>query len=526
MRVGTPTSKSRFLWRLAPFDLSWAVIAPFIALGLRDPTLLSFKGVYSFLPNSYQYAAFTIVLAVPTFLFFRLSEGMTRFFSTHDLWAVIGATLTVVAGTSATLFVINRLDGVPRSTPLIYGLVLAGGLLGGRALARWSRTEGIFERDEQAQPQLRRVILVGVDRFAAMVIKLTDCQQPRTTQIVAALDARERLSGRTINGVKIVGRPSDFEAVVEEYGVHGVEIDEVWLTDNATTSSEATLIEQQCRFFGIKACAISYALNLTPHHASIFREAPREASMVAPRVGYFRFKRALDAVAAAILLIVLAPVALAIAGLTYLDVGGPVIFWQRRIGHGGREFFVFKFRTYQAPYGKNGEQIASDSRLSRIGKAIRATRLDEIPQLVNILRGDMSLIGPRPLLPIDQPNDPSLRLLVRPGVTGWAQVNGGTLVTADEKDALDVWYIHHASPILDLKIVLRTLKIVFRGENKHDDAIKAASKWLQKAREIDQSLFGEGLNKDRSNFAREIQRNKHNDASDVIAPVELSLGKR
>jgi lipopolysaccharide/colanic/teichoic acid biosynthesis glycosyltransferase len=103
----------------------------------------------------------------------------------------------------------------------------------------------------------------------------------------------------------------------------------------------------------------------------------------------------------------------------------------------------------------------------------------------------MSLIGPRPLLPRDQPGDPSLRLRVRPGVTGWAQVNGGTMVTAEEKDALDAWYIHHASPALDLQILVRTLKIVFHGEKMHRDAIETAIQWRQKARELDKRLFGE-----------------------------------
>ena len=493
MRLGAPTSKTRFLWRLSLFDVFWAITAPFIALALRDPALLSFDATQDVLPHSYQYAVLTIIFAIPAFLFFRLGDGMSRFFAARDLWSIASATFAIVAASDVTLFAINRLEGVPRSTPLIYGLVLAAGLGGGRALARLSGIERWGVVEDKVKPHLRRVVMVGVDRFAAIVIKLTDCQQPRTTQIVAALDRRERLSGRTINGVKIVGRPADLAAVIEEYAVHGVEIDEVWLADHSTTHEEATRIEQQCRAFGVKARAISHALNLTPLHAPIFHAPRTDASVVTTNGGYFRFKRSTDAVMAAILLILLAPLALIIAGVTYLDVGAPVIFWQRRIGQGGREFFLFKFRTYQAPYTRNGEPVAGEVRLSKIGKTIRATRLDEIPQLVNILRGDMSLIGPRPLLPIDQPKDPTSRLLVRPGVTGWAQIMGGTLVTAEEKDALDVWYIHHASPLLDIKIIIRTLKIVFHGENKHHDEIDAALKWHDKMRRIDESLFGAAI---------------------------------
>jgi len=491
MRPGVPTSKIRFHWRLSPFDLLWAIVAPFIALALRDPKLLTFHAGAGLLPGPYQYAFVTFLFSVAAFLFFRLSEGMSRYFSLPDLWSVLGATIAVVALSDVTLFVINRLEGVPRSTPLIYGLVLAGGLLTGRTLARLSRFEPPLDAETENKPNLRRVVLVGVDRFASLVIKLVDCQQPSTTQIVAALDTRERLTGRTINGVKVVGRPGDIEAVIEEYRVHGVDIDEVWLSDHSATEGETAEIERICWDADINVRAISDALNLTPQRGPLFRKRAHEAPIVTPHVGYFRFKRAMDCLAAASLVLILAPVTLLVVGLTYLDVGAPVVFWQRRVGRGGREFFLFKFRTYQALYRKNGERIADEARLSRIGRAIRATRLDEIPQLYNILRGEMSLIGPRPLLPVDQPADPTLRLLVRPGVTGWAQVIGGTTVTAEEKDALDVWYIHHASPLLDAKIIWRTLAIVLRGEKIHAESVKTALHWLEKTRQIDQRLFGE-----------------------------------
>ena len=232
MRLRAPTSKNRLRWRLSAYDMAWVLAAPFIALTLRDPGLLETHAGHGILPASYQFAALAIAFAIPAFLFFRIGDGMSRFFSSQDLWSVIAATLTTVAATSLTLFIINRLDGVPRSTPLIYGLVLAAGLLGGRAVARLLRTDRWINTKERHESHLRRVIIVGVDRFAAVAIKLTDCQQPRTTQVVAALDGRERLSGQNGRGVNIVGRPDDLEQIIEEYLVHGVEIDEVWLTDN------------------------------------------------------------------------------------------------------------------------------------------------------------------------------------------------------------------------------------------------------------------------------------------------------
>jgi lipopolysaccharide/colanic/teichoic acid biosynthesis glycosyltransferase len=98
---------------------------------------------------------------------------------------------------------------------------------------------------------------------------------------------------------------------------------------------------------------------------------------------------------------------------------------------------------------------------------LRKSRLDELPQLLNVLVGDMSLIGPRPLLPLDQPSDSSARLMVRPGITGWAQVNGGKLITPEEKSALDEWYVRNASLWIDLKIIGKTILFMFGGESRH-----------------------------------------------------------
>jgi lipopolysaccharide/colanic/teichoic acid biosynthesis glycosyltransferase len=472
--------------------LAWAVLAPFIALSLRDPALLSFPGFDQPPPPPYQYALAGAILSIPVFLFFRLGDHMSRFFGVRDLVVVAGASVTVVAGSDLILFLSNRLAGVPRSTPLIYGLVLCGGLLCGRALARLSR-----EPPATAIPdprRLRRILVVGVDRFAGLVIKLTDSQQPRTTQVVAALDGRERLAGRTVNGARIVGRPDDIEAVIEEYGVHGVEIDEVWVTDRAISRETREIIDQVCEARGLRACDIAEALNLDSPGAlaPVHVERADEHAIGAPHKTYFRLRRALDIVVAATLLVALAPVAAVVATIVYFDVGGPILFWQRRIGHRGQEFFLHKFRTFRAPYDRHGALIPCAARLSATGRLIRALRFDEIPQLLNMLTGDMSLIGPRPLLPVDQPRDPSHRLVVRPGVTGWAQVVGGTSVTADEKDALDVWYIHHASTVLDLKIIWRTLRVVFRGESRTQGDIDAALRWRGSLARHDPSTFAAG----------------------------------
>src|SRR5262249_26667083 len=153
-----------------------------------------------------------------------------------------------------------------------------------------------------------------------------------------------------------------------------------------------------------------------------------------------------------------------VALLVVVDVGLPVIFWQKRPGRGGRPFKLYKFRTMRGPHDRVGRRIPDQYRLSLIGQLLRRTRLDEFPQLYNILIGEMSFIGPRPLLPWDQPIDIVSRLSVRPGLTGLAQVHGARDMSPNDKNALDIWYIENASPWLDIKIALRTGLVLARGE--------------------------------------------------------------
>ncbi|MGJ0513379.1 sugar transferase [Methylocystis sp.] len=483
MRMHVPTSKAGFS-KLAPLDVFWAITAPIIALALRDPNFLDARDLTEGIPASYLYVLVTIICAIPAFLVFRISDGMNHLFSVHDAFAVCAAVAATVASSSLFLFVLTRLDGVPRSTPLICGLVLGAGLIVDRAIARVYHQKLNAHKAKRcaiAAPQdLRRIVLIGADRFSALTIKLLEHQRPRTTQVVAALDPRDALIGRAIAGVKIVGLVEDFEAIVDEYAVHGIEIDEVWLSDDVTSLSDDTLerVSEQCGERGLKFTRISEALNLAPSIVRVSGDWRSDADDAMRLGGYFKLKRVIELVGAGALLLALMPLTLIAAYLVLIDVGAPIIFWQQRIGQNGRRFLLYKFRTYHAPYDRQGRKIPEDQRLSRIGRAIRAARLDEIPQLLNVLIGDMSLIGPRPLLPHDQPSDPRRRLLARPGITGWAQLNGGTIVTPDEKDALDIWYIHHASLWLDLKIVVNTFLFAFRGGEKVNDRIlQQALRW-------------------------------------------------
>lgn len=135
---------------------------------------------------------------------------------------------------------------------------------------------------------------------------------------------------------------------------------------------------------------------------------------------------------------------------------------------------LVKFRTMRSGLGDDGKPLSDEARTSAIGHLIRRSKLDELPQLLSIIRGDMSFIGPRPLLPRDQPGDAELRAIVRPGVTGWAQVNGGHPLEIEEKLALDIWYIQNASLWLDMKVLWLTLRTVLFGEKVNRAAIDMA----------------------------------------------------
>lgn len=190
---------------------------------------------------------------------------------------------------------------------------------------------------------------------------------------------------------------------------------------------------------------------------------------------YFRFRRLIDVLVSAIALIILLPVMGAVAALVLADVGQPVIFRQVRPGRHMRPFKLYKFRTMGDAYNCcSGSQFCDYERISPLGRLLRRTRLDELPQLYNVLIGDMALIGPRPLLPRDLPKGPAAveRAALRPGITGWAQVHGGQQLNVMEKMALDCWYARHASAAVDARIVVLTIKMMIWGE--HIDRRKVA----------------------------------------------------
>ena len=197
--------------------------------------------------------------------------------------------------------------------------------------------------------------------------------------------------------------------------------------------------------------------------------------------GVPRSKRLFDLTAALLGLLLLSPLLLVLAALVRTGLGRPVLFRQQRPGYRGKPFFLFKFRSMRDAHGPDGAPLPDDQRLTRLGRFLRAASLDELPELVNILRGEMSFVGPRPLLMqyLQRYSPEQMRRHdVLPGLTGWAQVNGRNALTWADKFRLDVWYVDHWSFWLDVRILFLTIGAVLRREGISQPGQATAEEFL------------------------------------------------
>lgn len=194
-------------------------------------------------------------------------------------------------------------------------------------------------------------------------------------------------------------------------------------------------------------------------------------------------KRFMDILFSAVALCVLSPVMVVIGFFVWLKMGWPPFFSQQRPGLSGRPFTMYKFRTMNAKKDRGGQLLPDAERLTPFGRFLRATSLDELPELWNVLKGEMSLVGPRPLLMEYLPlysSEQARRHEVRPGITGWAQVNGRNALSWKEKFALDVWYVDNRSLCLDIKIILMTVKKVFKRDGISADGCATMTRFTGK----------------------------------------------
>ncbi len=451
-------------------DLLAVVVALPIAVLLRDGGLGDVDrlfGLVSALPA-------LLCAALTATLVFRSYRGVWRYIGPREIVHLAQFGMTAVLVFCIVQFWVDRLVDLPRSVPLIQFLVMMAILLGSRiGYAEYRR----WREGPSAASQLRKPLLVvGAGDGAALFISMLATRRAHDYEVVGVVsDTYSR--HRSVFGVPVLGGLGEIEAVLATLRVQGVTPARVVVT---------------CPHHELGRDAVYRVMDVAHEHGIAVEQLPElirfrdDAEL--PVYGapsedpldvdvYPRVKRILDVVVSGSLLITLMPLLLAVAAAVAIGVKSEVLFVQVRPGRGRLPFKLLKFRTMIDPIDPGGRFLTDGERTPLVGRLLRRTRMDELPQLWNVLVGDMTLIGPRPLMPYDldaMADGGRARSRVRPGITGWAQVNGGHELSADEKLALDLWYADRANLWLDGLIVWRTVWMVIFGERRNPTAIDAA----------------------------------------------------
>ena len=468
-------------------DLLWVALSPFFALLVRD----HFAPRPEALTATVAYACLSVGIAAVIFPLAGLNRALWRYTSLAELLKLqLAVTATVLLALLGT-FAHTRLLDISRSLPLLQWFFLVALMTATRLAIRvWrERTDGAPQFSRTTETEY--VLIVGVNQLAEVYARAMVELAPHKFSIVGLLANGSQMPGRLLGSHKVLGAPQDISKVAEELEVHGTWLDRVVVTidpKELLPAARQALFDFE-KSTDIKVDWLSELLGFGSHAVEAAERGGTTAGgppAPTPRRQNSYPKRLLDLGAASFLLIATAPLFAVLMPLIALDVGLPIVFWQHRPGHFGRHFKLYKFRTMGAPHDESGNRIPDESRVSMFGELLRRSRLDELPQLYNVLVGEMSLVGPRPLIATDHEPGTHERLLVRPGLTGWAQVNGGRKLSTEDKAALDIWYVTHLSLALDLKIALRTILLLFLGERVNQEAVLAAQKGCARVRETAQ----------------------------------------
>jgi len=489
LRWGTDVRRRFFLIGV---DLFWVAISPFVALFIRD----NFSPRAEALSAAIGYAGIGVLVAAIILPVAGLNRGLWRYTSLPDLLRLMGAVTAIVLLAMFATFALSRLEDIPRSLPAIQWFVLIASMAGSRLAIRiWQERRQASAQHNPGAKAAENVLIVGVNQIAELYLRSAVELAPQKISVVGILAAGNELPGRLLRSQKVLGRPEDLVEISRQLEVHGAPLDRVVVVEPPTRLSsealEALLDLERSTTIQVHWIQELLGFNSTPHAESSVMVGVSNAIGSDPfahptlelSIGKYRpMKRLIDLAGAATLIVLLGPICAVIAALSAFDVGLPIVFWQKRPGRKGRPFKLYKFRTMRGAHDRQGNRIPDGERSSRIGMWLRRTRLDELPQLYNILVGEMSFVGPRPLLPCDQPDELASRLSVRPGLTGSAQAYGDRTMSPNDKNTLDIWYIQNSSSWLDIKIVLCTIMVFLRGERLDYKMLQAARDALEKMR--------------------------------------------
>jgi lipopolysaccharide/colanic/teichoic acid biosynthesis glycosyltransferase len=476
---------------LISIDLLVVAAATIAAVMLRG----NFDTVSISLTVLMPYIFISVGCAFVVFLVAGLDRTPWRFSSVADHLQVVVLTVLSILLALVLTFALNRLEPVARSLPVFQAALIVSILIFARSVARlwYARQIQINGKGRVNEQPHETVLVVGMNTVTELFLLSVKEFASQRVQVAGILVEEPSMRGRAIQQKLVLGTVEELQDILQSLEVHGVTVDRIVVAtaaDQLRPSSLESLFEVE-KSSAVVVQYLSERLGfdyVAQRPSSLSGQERNSVQRAVARLGNvadvnhanskersFRLgKRIVDAFGAVFLMVTLTPVAVLVAFLVALDVGFPLIFWQQRPGLYGRPFKLYKFRTMRAPHDKHSRRIPDDQRSSAIGQILRRTRLDELPQLYNVMAGDMSLIGPRPLLPRDQSPDYAARLSVRPGITGWAQVNGGRIISPSDKCILDIWYAQNASFVLDLKIVLSTVKIVLVGDRINIEAVKQA----------------------------------------------------
>lgn len=461
------------------FDIGAATVAWPLALLLRQDLSLDLR-----LPELLLCDLLVVaVLAVLVLEASGVHRAFWRFATASDLATVALGSVLLALSVTSVLFLIDRLQSVPRSVPVLFALItlvlLAGARIGWMLLAR--RPGAAASAPALPATLFRPVLLVGAGEGAALAVQLLRHGGGPAYRPVAVLDEEASL-GRAVMGVPVVGRLDDLGSALARLQVQGLRPVRLLVTAPPSSFPADALRRLRERAYA-ERLPVDFLADLV-RLRWLPEKLPPEPEPVPPAAAqsrgalvYALAKRAIDTLVAGAVLSLGSPLLLTLGLLVGLLVGRPALFAQIRRGRALVPFTLYKFRTLADPIGPDGRMLADHERQNGLGRFLRRSRLDELPQFWNVLVGDMSIVGPRPLLQselAELEDGGRARARVRPGITGWAQVNGGQLLSLREKEALDLWYIHHASLWLDLRILWLTALMMVRGERVNTAEVERA----------------------------------------------------
>ncbi len=475
-------------------DLALFLAAAVLGLILRDNLQLDPVRFTAMVPYLVATGAFFMVLLMVAGIDRSLWQYLTTQDHVRGLIVVVGA---VVSGT-IVCWLTDAMVGVARSVPVLHVILAAFLLTCARIFWRAFAQSGMERLSAASEPGAfdapTGVLVVGLTTQTDLFLRAVERGQLGHVRISGIYVDDHAYHGRLVGRHLVFGPGENLRDLIKRLSVHGATVGQIVVTCaradlspaigdelaaiQATGLADVTHLEDEPSLSapcgartggdgthedgaGVCDAQAGGDRGTDPSEAVAF-DTPAVAART--RRPFWALKRIVDICGSSALLVLLAPVIMVVAGVVLWTLGRPLIFWQDRPGYLGRTFRVFKFRTMHNAHDRFGNRLSDEERQSAVGAFLRKTRLDELPQLWNIFVGEMSFVGPRPLLPVDQHPSYAARLLVRPGLTGWAQVVGGRKISAADKAALDIWYACHATFTLEAKVLVRTVRMVLRGE--------------------------------------------------------------